>query len=902
MAEALILVLLSKIATTLGKAALNGIKSRLGKEIIILFQVENSMKEIESEFEIMQAYISQVQLQNRNNQIFVSWLKLVRKIAFEVEDIIDEYAFLLGKMGGTESFLKKTFCHSKNRTTWHNVSSQLQLVKIRLQHMTVMRERYGIKISDNGQKTLSNNINRQIYLSDSSYFNIDDDDDDAIVGQQGYAQKLIDCLNDNSVDRAIISILGMGGSGKTTLASSIWRRHDILNNFKCHAWVSVSQNYQIENLLSKILNQLDSKSMGHAIDDHNAMVVKIRSYLMDKKYLIVLDNMWDKDSWLLFDRAFPNNVFGSRVIITTRIEGTALLAQGNNSIRIGFLSPDDSWKLFCKKAFSKLTEAECPASLKTQADRILAKCQNLPLAIEAIGSLLSCRGMDEQEWASFYDQLNWQVTNNPELSWVSDVIHLSLNDLPKHLMNCFLYCGLFPEDSPIRRKWIIRMWIAEGFVEDRGTDTTPEEVAEEYLKELTQRSLIEVVDRNVFGRARRFELHNMVKEIIRTTSRKQLFALTCEHQDVTSLGDAARRVSVNTGGQDFQPGAAWQQLRSFLLFDRCMTVPWISTAVSSFRLLRVLCLRYSLLQEFPNAIAGLFNLYYLDLSRTKVKRIPKSVARLKNLQTLHLRDTSVNKLPREITQLTSLRHLFVSKGLYGTSIPGNIGVLKCLQTLREVKASKDLVENLGHLTQLRTLSITNVSTGHAKDLWTSIRKMAKLTRLAVSTHGMNEVLSLEKFRAPRYLQKFYLYGRLAEGVIFPVSGHFQNLKILSMRWSGLTQDPLGSLSQMPSLVYLELCEAYGGEALVFQDGWLPKLRQLYLIRLQNLNSLEISDGAMTNLAYLELRALKNLKAVPKGLEFLRLLKHLRAEKMPGGFTDGITGDQAFLERVEVECW
>lgn len=427
-------------------------------------------------------------------------------------------------------------------------------------------------------------------------------------------------------------------------------------------------------------------------------------------------------------------------------------------------------------------------------------------------------------------------------------------------------------------------------------------MAEEYLRELTQRSLIEVVERNVFVRARKFELHNMVKEIIRTTSRKQLFSLICEHPDVTSLGDAARRVSVHTGGQDFQSGLAWQQLRSFLLFDRYVPVPWIFTSVSSFRLLRVLCLRYSLLKDFPNAIASLFNLHYLDLSCTKVNKIPKSVARLKNLQTLHLRDTYVNKLPYEIALLTSLRHLIVSKGLYGASIPGNISVLKCLQTLRDVKASKNLVENLGHLTQLRTLSITKVSRSHAKDLWTSIRKMTKLTRLAVSTHGMNEVLSLEKFRAPRYLQKFYLYGRLAEGVIFPVSGHFQNLKVLSMRWSGLTQDPLGSLSQMPSLVYLELCEAYGGEALVFQDGWFPKLRQLYLIRLQNLNSLEISNGAMMNLAYLELRALKNLKAVPKGLEFLRLLKHLHAEKMPGGFTDGITGDQAFLERVEVECW
>uniref|UniRef100_A0A0A8YJG0 NB-ARC domain-containing protein n=1 Tax=Arundo donax TaxID=35708 RepID=A0A0A8YJG0_ARUDO len=314
--------------------------------------------------------------------------------------------------------------------------------------------------------------------------------------------------------------------------------------------------------------------------------------------------------------------------------------------------------------------------------------------------------MDEHEWRSFYNQLNWQLTHNRELNWVSSVLNLSLNDLPAHLKNCFLYCGLFPEDYRIRRKWIIRLWIAEGFVEDRGAETTSEEVAEDYIKELTQRSLIQVVERNEFGRPKRFRLHDLVREITLNVSRKERFALICNNPDVTNLGDAARRVSVHSGGQVFEPGPTSQQLRSFLLFDKHVPVPWIHTASSGFRLLRVLCLRYSILEVVPNAVSCLFNLYYLDMSCTKVKKIPRSVAKLKNLQTLHLRFARVANLPRAVTTLTSLRHLSVSNDLFGTSIPGNICGLKSLQTLREVKASKDLVKNLGHLTQLRSLGIT----------------------------------------------------------------------------------------------------------------------------------------------------------------------------------------------------
>lgn len=903
MAEGLILVVLQKITATLGGAALNAIKSKLGKEAGIFLEAENSMKEIESEFEVMQAFISQVDPYSENDKILKSWLKHVRKIASEVEDIIDEYAFLVGKMDDSENFMKKTFYHSKNVTAWKDISAQLNQVKARIQHLTTMKKRYGIKVAELGGGSSSNSITRQVYLSDSSY--LSDEDDEAIIGNEAEVQKLTHFITEDGVgeDRTIISIWGMGGSGKTTLASSICRKKEIRKKFDCYAWVTVSPNYHIEDLLTKVMMQL---GISDGTTDATHLMDKVNSNLRDKRYLIVLDDMWNRDSWLFFDRAFVKNRFGSKVIITTRIETVASLARENHTIKIGLLPQRESWKLFSKKACSKQNKgiSTIPEGLVPWANKILERCQGLPLAIVAIGSLLSYREMEEQDWRVFYYQLNWQLTNNPELNWVSNVLKLSLDDLPSHLRNCFLYCGLFPEDYQIRRKWIIRLWVAEGFVEDRGTETTLEEVAEDYLKELTQRSLIQVTERNEFGRPKRFQVHDLVREMALAISRRESFALVCNQSDVTDIGDdVTKRVSVHVGGQVFQPSLASQHLRSFLLFDKHVPIPWIYTASSNFRLLRVLCLRYSLLEDIPDAITSLFNLHYLDFSRTRVRKIPKSVASLKKLQTLHLRFAYVRELPREITMLTRLRHLSVSNDLYGTSIPANISSLKHLQTLREVKANKDLAQNLGYLTQLRSLGITGVQQNHNDDLWVSIKKMTILTKLAVATRGDNEFLSLQKLRPLRNLEKLYLTGRLAEGMLFPVSDGFQKLKVLTMCRSGLVQDPLGSLCQMVNLVYLNLQCAYDGESLVFSSGWFPKLKQLYLLNLRNLSSIQISEDSMASLTYLQLLELWNLKEVPEGIKHLRSLEHLYAQKMPKDFVEKLEGDcRTFVEHIaSIEC-
>ncbi|KAF7017949.1 hypothetical protein CFC21_031304 [Triticum aestivum] len=906
MAEGLILVVLSKITATFGGVALNAIRLKLGKEGNILLETENRMKQIEIEFEIMQAFISQVDPYSENNQILKAWLRHIRKIASEVEDIIDEYSFLLGKMDNAEGLLNKALRRSKRVKAWKYISAQLKQVQERLQNLSTVKERYGITVAVGlGGGSSRHNVTRKMYMSDSSYLN--DNDNEEIIGNEDEAKKLTQCIDDDGLDRTIISICGMCGSGKTTLLSSIYRKQKIRKNFDCYAWITVSPNYPVEDLLSKLINQLCIPDEHAGTTDPTDLVDKIHSYLGNKRYLVVLDDMWNRDSWLFLERAFVKNKCRSRVIITTRTEAVASFAEDNQTIRIGLLPQRESWDLFSRKAFSRQNRATsgCPQGLVPWAEKILERCQGLPLAIVAIGSLLSYREMEEHEWKLFYNQLNWQLTNNPELNRVSSFLKLSLDDLPSHLRNCFLYCGLFPENYPIRRKWIIRVWVAEGFIEDRGTETTLEEVAEDYLKELAQRSLIQVTERNEYGRPKRFQVHDLVREMTLTISRKERFALIWNNPDVTDGGDEASRVSVHCGGQVFQPGPASQHLRSFLLFDRNVPVPWICAASSNFRLLRVLCLRYSLLEHIPEAItAGLFNLHYLDFSRTKVKTIPRSIARLKKLQSLHLRFARVMELPREIAMLSSLRHLSVSNDLYGTSVTGSICMLKHLQTLREVKANKDLVQNLGCLTQLRSLGITAVLPSYGGDLWTSIGKMTVLTKLAVGTRGENdEVLSLDKFKPLRNLEKFYLTGKLENGVLFPVSEGFDKLKVLTMRWSGLAQDPLKSLSEMGNLVYLNLYCAYDGESLAFCSGWFPKLKRLFLGKLDNLSSVEISDGSMTNLTYLELRELWSLEAVPEGLGYLRSLQHLYARNMPRDFAAQLEGDRkGFVQHIaNIEC-
>ena len=164
------------------------------------------------------------------------------------------------------------------------------------------------------------------------------------------------------------------------------------------------------------------------------------------------------------------------------------------------------------KAFPRDTNHECPVELKPLSKEIVSKCKGLPLVIVLIGSLLRVREKTVEEWRTINVQLSWELINNSSLDHIRNVLHLTYIYLPTHLKSCFLYCSLFPEDYLFRSKLFGRLWIAEGFIEERG-ESTLEEVAEVYLKELTDRNMLQLVERNAFSATVEFRMHDILREL-----------------------------------------------------------------------------------------------------------------------------------------------------------------------------------------------------------------------------------------------------------------------------------------------------------------------------------------------------------------------------------------------------
>ncbi|CAN6173449.1 unnamed protein product [Urochloa humidicola] len=171
MADALFVVL-RKVAASLGEGALAKIGTEVVEAAPILTDFEHSMKQIEGELSILQAFIGQVRVQKAGDRAFDAWLDQVRDVAHEVEDIIDEYAYLTVQAADTGSFFKRKFHQVKNFAAWQKLPTQISQVEARIQRLAEMRNRYGISLGEidrSDKLQISNQLSADsAYLTDNS--------------------------------------------------------------------------------------------------------------------------------------------------------------------------------------------------------------------------------------------------------------------------------------------------------------------------------------------------------------------------------------------------------------------------------------------------------------------------------------------------------------------------------------------------------------------------------------------------------------------------------------------------------------------------------------------------------------------------------------------------------------
>ncbi|XP_022867211.1 putative disease resistance protein At1g50180, partial [Olea europaea var. sylvestris] len=281
----------------------------------------------------------------------------------------------------------------------------------------------------------------------------------------------------------------MPGLGKTTLAKMVFCDPKIEFEFYNRIWVYVSQDCNRKEVFLTILDQITkvTDEIRNMTEDNLAQ--KLLRSLEKEKYLIVMDDVWTQNDWNHLQVAFPKNKKKSRILLTSRDKNVGKNADckvQRHDLR--FLTPDESWTLLQRKA---LGLEECPRDLVKHGKKIAAECDGLPLAIVVIGGILLEKGTEGSHWEDVSKNVKEYIVEMDPGKTMDNFIAWSFNHLPYHLRACFIYFGMLPEDYRISVRKLIRLWVAEGFIQRKG-DLTLENIAEDYLEDLVNRNLVMV--------------------------------------------------------------------------------------------------------------------------------------------------------------------------------------------------------------------------------------------------------------------------------------------------------------------------------------------------------------------------------------------------------------------------
>ncbi|XP_012849892.1 PREDICTED: putative late blight resistance protein homolog R1B-17 [Erythranthe guttata] len=366
-----------------------------------------------------------------------------------------------------------------------------------------------------------------------------------MVGFDGHVNEIMGALFSNESNLQIISIVGMGGIGKTTLTTHVYNKPFIVQHFHVRAWFTVSQEYTEKEILLGLLHQIDNTNQddAHEISD-GKLGDKLYKTLLGRKYLIVMDDVWDIKAWDMFKRFLPDNNNGSRILVTTRLLRLAVDIGSCIPYQLNLLDEKQSWDLLRRKIFA---DGRSPVELEGTGKSIATKCRGLPLALVVIAGVLA--KSKTENWKYVEEDVTSAV-NNEHDDFCMKILLLSYNHLPIYLKPCFLYFAVFPEDFDIKLSRLVRLWIAEGFIRKRGHKSL-EKIGEEYLEDLIDRNLILVSWRSITGQVTDCHIHDVLSELCRREAHKDNFILTenlYNHLDILSdTKISPARLSINGG-------------------------------------------------------------------------------------------------------------------------------------------------------------------------------------------------------------------------------------------------------------------------------------------------------------------------------------------------------------------
>ncbi|KAL1807131.1 hypothetical protein ACET3Z_030199 [Daucus carota] len=643
-----------------------------------------------------------------------------------------------------------------------------------------------------------------------------------VVGFKEDIDELMKELNSEDPPLKIISIHGMGGSGKTSLALKLYNSNE-LRHFGTRAKVCVSNEYTIKDVLKRIIKSFkgpEHEQYMSNMDERDLLQYLPQLLENEGCYLVLIDDIWDIKAWNQIKIAFPNQENGSRIMITTRIKKVAETVDKNGlAYQLRLLREEESWELFCKTA-------EPTQNLENLGREMVGKCRGLPLAIVILGGLL-LHNKSYDYWSKVKEHI-WRNLTNDSVDIV-EILSLSYKDLSPQMKDCFLYLARFPEDHIIIVDCLKQLWIAEEFIseDEEGDGVLKEDLAEDCLNELINRNLIQIEYLQLNGKVLTCRVHDLVRELAIRKAKEQknlvIFDSSKHQPNLTHLLEGQRRHAIFDGIGEYLK--LLEQRRFDALYLHSLVVEGYNVKVelkemkliyTRFKNLTVLDMSSVESDKVPEELVERVLLKYLGLvssSEGKTIAVPSSIGKLKKLRSLRGGfDDSSYTIPKEIWELPELRHLHYIF----------------------IKISGRL--NIGsHQTKLHSFHDREGGDGRTFE---SIANLTNLQTFLFEWDNDVVISTLKPFSVLNRLKSITLNGviELSEFCFLPDS-----VEDLTLSCSGFSEDPMPSLGNLRNLTTLDLDEVYEGNKMVCSKNAFPSLQILRLENFTNLKELQVED-------------------------------------------------------------
>ncbi|TQD75465.1 hypothetical protein C1H46_039001 [Malus baccata] len=688
---------------------------------------------------------------------------------------------------------------------------------------------------------------------------------DKIIGREEIVSDIIKILMSKNQEKnlSVMAIVGIGGLGKTTLAKSIFNDDAIREPFVEKMWVCVSDTYDVNSILNRMLESLKSDRTG--LTSRQALLDDLTERLTDKTYILILDDVWNEEEnfWKEFMNCLSklNSGPGSIAIVTTRSTKVASITQTMRTYNLMGLSEEDCWSVLKGEAL--------PSSLHSDQEcigrAIAKKCAGVPLVAKVLGSL-----MRSHEWLSILESKIWELPDGEDQ--IMSILKLSFNNLREpSLKQCFAYCSMFEKDCEIEKDDLVQLWMAQGYLHS----SPMEDKGNEHFNILLQNSLFQDARNyeDAHGREREDEygntkckMHDLVHDLA-----EEVFKFESLTRDLDQMDDGALKIQhvariSSTTLERFLQGSV-RRLRSLFPPQHFE----FSNMFERFRDLRTLNLYKAKIEELPISIGELKRLRYLNISRTKIKELPKSIGKLYNLQTLRMSKTyNLKTFPREMENLINLRHVYFNQD---KEFPFRITQLTHLQALRSFtldRARRHTIDELGGLNEVKGELVIG-SLEYVRD-----KKEAMKSNLAGKTH----IRKLElKWERSHYTERNgnFLDQDILEG--FQSPPNLESLRIVKFMGAKFASCMMSDSLTEIQLSNCEKCEE------VPPLGHLRKLRSIGIVDCPSLKSIPISSSQ--SLEQLYIARCPKLRCT--SIHSLPSLRHLQIEKLVG-FSSEAEGD------------